>query len=69
MVHANESNNFQHCWRSSKEVMHSGTIIIILAMRVRRHFLKAHAIERSIVGPNMLRPFAWNHNNVGTCCV
>ena len=23
----------------------------------------------NIVGPNMLRPFAWNHNNVGTCCV
>ena len=22
---------------------------------------------RKIVGPNMLRPFAWNHNNVGTC--
>ena len=22
---------------------------------------------RNIVGPNMLRPFAWNHNNVGTC--
>ena len=21
------------------------------------------------IGPNMLRPFAWNHNNVGTCCV
>ena len=24
---------------------------------------------RNIVGPNMLRPFEWNHNNVGTCCV
>ena len=22
---------------------------------------------RNIVGPNMLRPFAWNHNNVGIC--
>ena len=20
-------------------------------------------------GRNMLRPFAWSHNNVGTCCV
>ena len=29
--------------------------------------LKVHAIERSIVGgSNMLRPFAWKHNNVGT---
>ena len=24
---------------------------------------------RNIVGPDMLRPFTWNHNNVGTCCV
>ena len=30
-------------------------------------FLKAHANGRNIVGPNILRPFAWNHNNVGTC--
>ena len=22
---------------------------------------------RNIVGPSVLRPFAWNHNNVGTC--
>ena len=38
-------------------------------------YLEAHAKGRnivgqqhSIVGPNILRPFAWNHN-VGTCCV
>ena len=31
--------------------------------------LEAHANERNIVGPNLSRPFAWNHNNVGTCCV
>ena len=30
---------------------------------------KTHANGRNIVGPNMFRPFAWNHNNVGTCCV
>ena len=24
---------------------------------------------RNIVVPNILRPSAWNHNNVGTCCV
>ena len=29
--------------------------------------LKAHANRRNIVGPNMLRPFALSHNNVGTC--
>ena len=27
LVHANEGNNFQHCWRSSKEAMHSGTVL------------------------------------------
>ena len=31
--------------------------------------LKAHANGHNIVGADMLRdPFAWNHNNVGTCC-
>ena len=25
---ANEHNNCQHCWRSSKESMHSGTVIL-----------------------------------------
>ena len=30
-------------------------------------FLKAHANGRNTVGLNMLRLFAWNHNNVGTC--
>ena len=28
---------------------------------------KVHANGRNIVGPNMLRPFSGNHNNVGTC--
>ena len=27
LVRANERNNCQHCWRSSKEAMHSGTVI------------------------------------------
>ena len=36
---------------------------------VQKPVLKAHANGRNIVGPNMLRPFAWNRNNVGTCCV
>ena len=40
-------------------------------------FIRAHANGRNIVAcwptthitvdPNMLRPFAWNHNNIGTC--
>ena len=31
--------------------------------------VKAHANGRNIVGPYVLRQFAGNHNNVGTCCV
>ena len=32
-----------------------------------RRLNRAHANGCNIVGPNMLRPFARNHNNVGTC--
>ena len=42
VVHVNERNNCQQCWRSSKEVMHSGTII--LAIRVRRRFHEANIV-------------------------
>ena len=28
VVHANERNNCQHCWRLSKEAMHSGIVIL-----------------------------------------
>ena len=28
VVHANERNNCQHCWRSSKEAMYSDTVIL-----------------------------------------
>ena len=36
-------------------------------LRTVLRLFKAHANGRNIVGPNMLRPFAWSHNNVGTC--
>ena len=36
VVHANNGNNCQQFWRSSKEAMHSATVI--LAMRVCRRF-------------------------------
>ena len=32
-----------------------------------RTFFKNHNIKAHANGPNMLHPFAWNHNNVGTC--
>ena len=28
VVHANERKNCQHCWRLSKEAMHSGMVIL-----------------------------------------
>ena len=34
VAHANERNNCQHCWRSSKEAMHSGTIILAMCVDV-----------------------------------
>ena len=56
-----------------KFILHYKCILKILCVR-------AHANGRNIVGQNtqhcwaqqccdLLRPFAWNHNNVGTCCV
>ena len=42
MVHANERNNCQHCWRSSTEAMHSGTVI--LTMRGTRRFHEANIV-------------------------
>ena len=33
----------------------------------RKSPMQTDAKLLNVVGPNMLRPFAWNHNNVGTC--
>ena len=41
LVYANECNSCLHCWRSSKEAMHSGTVIllfILCKLCVERHF-------------------------------
>ena len=69
VVHANERNNCQHCWQSSKEVMHSGTII--LATRVRRRFQEGNIVvvlcKRA---QHCCATFhrSQNNRNVGTCC-
>ena len=34
-----------------------------------RTFFKNHNIKAHVNGPNMLRPIASSHTNVGTCCV
>ena len=44
--------------------------MIIVQLNLRQWQLvrvKAHANGRNIVGAKILRPIAWNHNNVGTC--
>ena len=35
--------------------------------KARELFLKAHDANGRNIWPNVLRPFVWNHNNVGTC--
>ena len=69
VVYANERNNYQHCWRSSKEAMHSGTVI--LAMRVHRRFHEANIVvipcKCSQHCCATLRR-SRNSGNVGTCC-
>ena len=52
----------------------AGDSVQLLALgHLKTYLPKAHANGRNIVGPNMLPPFAWNHDNVsrlvGTCCV
>ena len=53
---ANERNNCQHCWRSSKEAMHSGTAILKKRLRctctdvfTRPTLLWFHANGRNVV--------------------
>ena len=69
VVHANERNSYQHCWRSSKEAMHSGTVI--LTMRVHRRFHEANIVvipcKCSQHCCATLRR-SRNNKNVGTCC-
>ena len=69
VVHANERNNCQHCWRSSKEAMHSGTVI--LALCVCRRFHEANNVvvpcKRAQHCYATLRR-SQNNGNVGTCC-
>ena len=71
--HANERNNCQHCWRLSKEAMHSGTVILKkrIAMRMHRRFHEANIVvvpcKRAKHCYATLRRLQ-NNRNVGTCC-
>ena len=69
VVRANERNNCQRCWRSSKETIYSGTVI--LAMRVRRRFYEANVVvapcKRAQHCCATLRR-SQNNRYVGTCC-
>ena len=71
VVHANERNNCQHCWRSSKETMLSGTVIhkdlqCVCAGVFTRPTLWFHANGRIHCCATLGR--SQNNRNVGTCC-
>ena len=72
VVHANERNNCQHCWRLSKEAVHFGYVILKkIAMRMHRRFHEASIVvvtcKRAKHCCAMLRR-SQNNRNVGTCC-
>ena len=49
VVHANERNNCQPCWRFSIEAMHSGTVILKkIAMRMHRRFHEADIVGTTL---------------------
>ena len=59
VVHANERNNCQHCWRSSKEATHSGYTNPCNALAPTfsrgQHCWWFHANERNMLDPTTLR--------------
>ena len=73
------ANNTQHCWTQpvASVWMEPTTMLALVAYSLKpvklldpcKRTQHCWPTIRNIVGPNMLRPFAWNHNNVGTCCV
>ena len=72
MVHANERNNCQHCWRSSKEAMQSGTVLRLLLKNPRcnaRTKTFSHCCGSTQTGATLLRhASSVTEQNVGTCC-
>ena len=76
------TNNTQYCWAQHVESVcmepqqcwHLFALVAYSLKPVKRlgpykQMWRCWPTTRNIVGPNMLSPFAWNHNNVGTCCV
>ena len=55
----------QQCWHLLAFVAYSLKPVKLLGSYKRTQ--RCWPTTRNIVEPNMLRPFAWNHNNVGTC--
>ena len=61
----------QHSWATTRNIVvtllrpFAGALKAIQTEAI----LLANNLTCNMVGPNMLHPFAWNHNNVSTCCV
>ena len=68
-MHASKRDNCQQCWRSSKKVIHSSSVI--LAMRVSRRFHEANIVVIPCKrAQHYCATFGGSQNfrNVGTCC-
>ena len=63
------ANNAQYCCVRCMEPQQCLHLLALVAYSLKKIKLLSpcDANGRNIVGLNMLRPFAWNHNNVGTC--
>ena len=69
----------QHCWvlLVASVCMESQTMLALVAFSLKpvkllgpyKRTQHCWPTTRNIIGSYLLRPFAWNHNNVGTCCV
>ena len=69
ILYVNKSFLFQSLTTAASECayMKSGSAELEVIFKCERT-QHCWPTTRNIVGSNMLRPFVWNHNNVGTCC-
>ena len=72
-MHTSQRNNCQHCWRLSKEAMHSGTISLKKNCNV--HAQTFHVANIVVIPCKRVQRYcatlhrSQNNRNVGTCCV
>ena len=63
VVHANERNNCQYCWRLSKIAMHFGTVILRkITMRIHRRFHEVNKSFQSLVTSSLSHSYSFTQN-------